>query len=118
MTKGEEAKCIATVEAFSVDDKKSQELTTKLTKAEKDKKSVEAALYGAEKQAEAQHKQLRQAEANLAAARDQIKTLSKKLEEVKKAKDQVEQDGYEVEMAETEEALRAEVSEVCRYYCL
>ena len=29
-----------------------------------------------------------------------------------------EQDGYDVGVAETEEALRAEVSEVCRRYCL
>ena len=41
----------------------------------------------------------------------------KKLEEVEKAKDQVEQDGYEAGVAEIEESLRAEVSKVCRYYC-
>lgn len=32
--------------------------------------------------------------------------------------DKSEQDGYEMEVAETKEALRAEVSEVCRHYCL
>ena len=32
--------------------------------------------------------------------------------------EQAEQDGYEVGVAETEEALRAEVLEVCRYYYL
>ena len=109
---------IVIVEAFRVANKKSQELTTKLTKAERDKKSVEAALDGAKKQAEAQRKQLHQAKADLATTRDQIKALSKKLEEAEKAKDQVEQDGYEVGVAKIEEAFRAEVSEVCRYYCL
>ena len=99
-------------------DKKSQELTTKLTEAKRDRKSVEAALDRAEKQVEAQCKQLHQAEADLTAARDQIKALSKKLEEAKKAKDQAEQDGYEVGVVETEEALKVEVSEVRRYYCL
>ena len=40
------------------------------------------------------------------------------MEEAKKAKDQVEQDGYNVGVAEIEEALKAEVLEVCRSYCL
>ena len=49
MMKDEEVKCIVAVEAFRVVDKKSQEITTKLTEVEKDKKSAEAALDGAEK---------------------------------------------------------------------
>ena len=65
-----EAQRIAAVEAFRVADKKSQELTAKLTEAERDKKSVEAALDRAEKQAEAQRKQLHQTEADLATAKD------------------------------------------------
>ena len=44
--------------------------------------------------------------------------MKKKLEEVEKARDQVEQDGYEVGVVETEETLRVEVSGVCRTYCL
>ena len=118
MMKDEEARCIAAVESFKVADKKSQELTTKLTKVERDKRSAEVALDGVEEQVEAQRKQLCQTEADLASARDQLKILSKKLEEVEKAKDQAEQDEYEVVVAETEEALRVEVSEVCRYYYL
>ena len=47
-----------------------------------------------------------------------ITSLKKKLEEVEKAKDQAEQDGYDVGVAETEEALRAKVMGVCRTYCL
>ena len=44
-------------------------LNTKLTEADREKKSVEVALQGAEKQAEAQHKQLHQAEDELAIAK-------------------------------------------------
>ena len=74
-------------------------------------------MEGVERQAKAQHKLLHQVEDDLA-ARSQIKVLIKKLEEAKKAKKQVEQEGYEVGVTETEEALRAEVTEVCRFYCL
>ena len=49
MMKDEEVKRIVAVEAFRVADKKSQEITTKLTEVERDKKSAEAALDGAEK---------------------------------------------------------------------
>ena len=72
----------------------------------------------AERQAKVQRKQLRQAEDDLSAARSQIKILNKKLEEAKKAKEQAKQEGYEVGVAETEEAPKAEVVEVCRFYCL
>ena len=49
MMKDEEARHIATMEAFRVVDKKSQESTTKLTEAKRDRKSAKAALDGAEK---------------------------------------------------------------------
>ena len=75
-------------------------------------------LYKGPKSREAQRKQLRQTEDKFATAKDHIKVLKKKLEEAEKAKDQVEQDGYNVGVAEIEEALRAEVLEVCRSYCL
>ena len=54
----------------------------------------------------------------LVTAREQIKLLKKKLEDAEKAKDQAEQDGYNVEVAEFEEAFKAEVSGVYRAYCL
>ena len=72
----------------------------------------------AERQAKVQRKQLRQAKDDLSAARSQIKILNKKLEEAKKAKEQAKQEGYEVGVAETEEAPRVEVAEVRRFYCL
>ena len=44
--------------------------------------------------------------------------LKKKLKEVEKAVEEAEQEGYKVRMAETEENLRAQVTRVCRGYCL
>jgi len=87
MMKDKEARRIAAMEAFRVVEKKTQKLNTKLAEAERAKKSVEATLDGVEKQAKTQRKQLRQAEAKLATAKDQMKALTKKLEEVEKAKD-------------------------------
>lgn len=49
MMKEEKAKCIATMEAFKVVEKKSQQLTTKLTEAERDKRSAEAILDAVER---------------------------------------------------------------------
>ena len=57
--KEEEGRYIAAVDAFNVVEQKIQELTTKLNKADRDKKSAEVALQGAERQAESQCKQLR-----------------------------------------------------------
>ena len=51
-------------------------------------------------------------------AKEQIKVLKKKLDDAEKARDQAEQDGYDVGVAETVEALRAELLGVCRAYCL
>lgn len=61
--------------------------------------------------------QLHQTADQLAASKEQIVTLKKKLE-AEKARDQAEQDGYDEGVAETEEVLRVEVSKVCRNYCL
>ena len=110
-----EGQCNAAVKAFELAEKKCQELNAKLLEVDWDKKSAEASLDVAERQAEAQRKQLRQAKDNLSAAKGQIKVLTKKLEEVEKAKEQAEQEGYDVEVIETKEALRAEVTQVCRF---
>ena len=84
----------------------------------RDKKSAKTALYGAEKKVESQYNQLRQTKDQLIAAKRQIGALKKKLEEAKATVEKVELDGYDVGVAETEEALRAEVSRVCRTYYL
>jgi len=46
-----------------------------------------------------------------------LEGAEKARELVEKARDQAEQDGYDLGVVETEEALRAEVSRVCRTYC-
>ena len=40
------------------------------------------------------------------------------MEDAKKAMDQAEQKGYDVGLVKTKKALRAEISGVCRTYCL
>ena len=40
------------------------------------------------------------------------------MEEAEKAKEQADQDGYKVGVAETKKALRAKVAEVYRFYSL
>ena len=50
--KDEEGRCIAAMDAFNMAKKNIQELNKKLTEAYRDKKSTEAALEGAKRQAE------------------------------------------------------------------
>ena len=116
--KEEEGRRIAAVDAFNVAEKRVQELKNKLAKAKRDKKSAETTLEWAKRQVEGQWRQLRQTKDQLAASKEQIVALKKKLKEVEKARDQAKQDGYDVGVEETEKALKAEVSEVCRNYCL
>ena len=116
--KDEEGRRIAAVEGFNMAEKRIKELNTKLTEADRKIKSIEAALEGAESQAETQRKQVRLADDELVATKEQTKVLKKKLKDAEKARDQAEQDGFDVRVAETEEALKAEVSRVCKTYCL
>ena len=114
------------VNAFHVVEKSNQELKSKLTNVEKGKKSAEAALDNAERQAKGQRVLLHQDEDQLVVSKKPIIiSLKKKLEKVEKAKDQAEkardqaeQDGYNVGVVEIKEALKAEVLGVCRNYCL
>lgn len=50
--KEEEGWSIATMDAFTLSEKRIQELNTQLTEVDKERKSVEATLQEAEKQAE------------------------------------------------------------------
>ena len=75
-------------------------------------------MDSAKRQAKGQQVLLHQAEDQLATSKEQTITLKKKLEEAEKAKDQADQKGYDIEVAKIEEAFRAEVSRVCRNYCL
>ena len=105
---------------------------------EQARKSAESALEGYQKQAEDEGNRLHEANAELKKAREQVLALMKHSEETQKLREQVEksreeaekakteaeramneakQKGYEVGIAETEEALRAEVLVVCHIYC-
>ena len=110
----------------------------KLLAEEQARKSVESTLEGYQKQAKDQGNRLREANAELKKAQEQVLVLKKHLEETQKLRERAEksreeaekakteaeramneakQRGYEVGIAETEEALRAEVPVVCRIYC-
>ena len=114
------------------------DLRKRLTVEEQARKSADAALKGAEKQAESQRKLTNETKEQLATSKEQVVALKKQLEEAKKLKDQaekarrqveedkanaekerdeVEQHGYDVDVAETEDTLKAKVPTVCRAYC-
>ena len=98
-------------------EKSLKDLKVQLFQSENDRKSSVTTLERAERQVKTQRKQLRQTEFDLVSTKKKNKVLMKKLEEAEKAKDQAEQDGYNVGVAETEKAFRSEVSKVCRVYC-
>ena len=78
-------------------------------------------------QAESQRKLVRKANDQLAASKEQVVALRKQLEEAQRlrsqaekakaeaerARDEAEQHSYDVGVAETEDALRAEVPAIC-----
>ena len=135
----EERKRRATaVQTLAIAENSNTELKKKLTAKEKARKSADLALECAERQIESQRKLAREANDQLAASKEQLAALKKQLEEVQRLKDQAEkakveakkakakverekdeteQHGYDVGVAETEDALRVEVPTVCRAYC-
>ena len=113
-------------------------LKKKLNAEEQAWKSADVALEGAERQAESQKKLAREANDQLATSKEQLAALKKQLEEAQRLRDQAEkakveaekakaqaererdeaeQHGYDVDVAETKDALRAEAPAVCRAYC-
>ena len=76
-----------------------------MTEANRERKSVKAALAGAKKQVEDQHQHFRKAEEQLAIAREKIDSREKKLEKKEGAIAQAEQDGYDFRVKEIEDAL-------------
>ena len=74
----------------------------KLTKEEKERKSVAAALDNVERQAEGQRILLRNAEDQLATSKEQIVALKKRLKEVEKAKYQADKAKEEAKKAREE----------------
>ena len=105
---------------------------------EQERKSADSALKSAETQAESQRKLANEVKGQLVAVKEQMVALKQQLEEAnrlkdlaekaklqdeedkvkaEKERDEAEQHGYDVGVAETEDALRVEVLAVCRAYC-
>ena len=114
------------------------DLKKKLTAEEQAQKNVDAVLEGVKRQVESQRKLAHEANDQLATSKEQLAALKKQLEEAQRLRDQAEkakvetekakaqaererdeaeQHGYDVSVAENEEALRAEVPAVSRAYC-
>ena len=125
------------MQTLNIAEQSNAELKNKLANEEHARKSADSALEGAQRQAEDQRKLTREATDQLAASNEQLATLRKQLEEAQKLRDQAEkakaevekakaeaekekdeaeQHGYDFSIAETEEALRAEVPTICRAY--
>ena len=125
------------VQTLTIAENSNADLRQKLKAEEQAKKNADAALKGAETQAKSQRKLTNEAKKQLAASKEQVAALKQQLEEANKLKDQAktakmqaeedkvkaekerdeaEQHGYDVGVAETENALRAEVPAVCQAY--
>ena len=75
------------VQTLTIAENSNTDLKKKLTVEEQAKKSVEAALKGAEKQAESQRKLTNEAKEQLAAFKEQVVVLKQQLEKANKLKD-------------------------------
>ena len=124
----EERKRRATaVQILTIAENSNADLRQKLKVEEQARKSVDAALKGAEMQAKSQRKLTNKAKEQLAASKEQVAALKQQLEAANKLKDQAEkarmqaeedkvkaekerdeaeQHGYDVGVAETEDALQ------------
>ena len=126
------------MQTLTIAENSNADLKKKLEAEKQQRKSVEAALKGAETQAESQRKLANDVKGQLVTVKEQIAALRQQLEEAnrlkalaekakvqaeedklkaEKERDKAEQHGYDVGVAETEDALRAEVPAVCRAYC-
>ena len=126
---------VAVVQTLAVAENSNVDLKKKLTAEEQARESADSALEAAERQAESQRKLARETNDQLVASKEQLVALKKQLEEAQKLRDQakkakveaeeakakaerekkeVEQYGYDIGVAETEDALMAEVPAVCR----
>ena len=129
---------VTAVQTLTIAENSNADLRKRLTTEEQAKKSANATLKGAEKQAESQRKLTNEAKEQLATSKEQVAALKRQLDETQKLKDQAEkarmqakedkakaekerdeaeQHGYDVDVAETEDTFRAEVPAVCRAYC-
>ena len=122
---------VSAVQTLTIAENSNADLKEKLKVEEQQRKSAET-------QAESQRKLANEIKGQLVTANEQIAALRQQLEEanklkdlaekakvqaeedklkVEKKKDEAEQHGYDVGVAETEDALWAEVPTVCRAYC-
>ena len=129
---------VAAVQTLTIVKNSNADLRKKLTAEEQARKSADAVLKGAGRQAESQRKLTNEANEQLAASKEQLAALRKQLEEAKrlrdhaekarvqaeedkakveKERDEAEQHSYDVGVTETEDALRVEVPAVCCAYC-
>ena len=126
------------VQTLTIAENSNADLKQKLKTEEQARQSADAALKGTETQAESQRKLANEAKEQLAASKEQVAALKQQLKEANKLKDQAEkaktqaeedkikaekerdeakQHRYDVGVAETEDALQAEVPTVCWTYC-
>ena len=128
-----------TVQTLTIAENSNTNLRKRPTAEEQARKSADAVLKGAEKQAESQRKLTNEGKEQMVAFKEQVVALKQQLKEAKKLKDQAgkakmqveenkakakkerdeaKQHGYDVGVAETEDTLKAEVPVVCRAYCI
>ena len=126
------------MQTLAIAEDNNADLRQKLKAEEQARKNSDAALKSAETQVESQRKLANEVKGQLVAAKEQVAALKQQLEEANKLKDlaekaklqaeedkvkaekerdEAEQYGYDVSVAETEDALRAEVPVVCHAYC-
>ncbi|XP_050241285.1 uncharacterized protein LOC126690203 [Quercus robur] len=138
MLDGERKRRVMAVQTLSKSEQDLADARKKLLVEEEARKSVESTSEGYQKQAEEQARLLRETTVELKKTQKQALVLKKHLEETQKLREQAEklkeqaekakinaeqamneakQRGYEIGIAETEKALRAEILEVCRIYC-
>ena len=129
---------IAAMQTLTIVENSNADLKKRLTTKEQARKSANVALKGAKRQAESQRKLANEANEQLAASKEQLVALKKQLDEAQRLRDQAEkarvqakedkakakkerneaeQHGYDVGVAETKDALSAEVPAVCHAYC-
>lgn len=75
-------------------------------------------MAGAKRQAKDQRQHLRKVEEQFAIVKEQLETHKKQLEKAEEVAAQAKQEGYDTGVKETEENLKAQVTYVCRVYCL
>ena len=128
---------VSAVQTLTIAENSNADLKEKLKAEEQQRKSADTALKGAETQAENQRKLASEIKGQLVATKEQIAALRQQLEEAnrlkdlaekaklqaeedklkaEKERDEAEQHGYDVGVAKTEDALRAEVPTICRAY--